>query len=246
MKTQQYESFHKKNKLQKRIIRQDNFTYHNVLSVLSSYLFPNISILDLGCGVGTLSFYIAQHGCEVLGLDVSRRAINLCKENAKQLDLVDKTEFLAGDFTTMNLKRKFDLILFSEVIEHLKDDKGALSKIYKLLKIKGFLILSTPSSNAPLYKLGFVNKFDKKVGHLRRYFPNELISLCEKTGFQVLEIRKTESVLRNSLFIFSFGDIFVHLANKISLFGRFITFIDNIFLRLFGESQLILIGKKKV
>jgi len=240
----QYESFHKNNKIQKRIIKQDNFTYRNVLSVLSNYLLLDINVLDVGCGSGALSFYMAQSGCRVLGVDVSKNAINLCKENAKRLGLINKIDFLVGDFTNMNLKRKFNLVLFSEIVEHLRNDKEALNKVYEYLKPKGILILSAPSQNALLYKLGLVKKFDKKVGHLRRYQLSELIKLCEDVGFKILETRKTEGFFRNLLFVFKSGDALLRLANRFSVFSFMITFIDNIFLKLLGESQIFLIAKK--
>jgi hypothetical protein len=132
--------------------------------------------------------------------------------------------------------------LFTEVIEHLPDDNMALKSIYKLLKPNGTLFLSTPSSNAPMHKLGLAKEFDKKVGHLRRYSKKEITSLIKKNNFKILEVVENEGVIRNFFFL---ND---HAGKLIRYFKFFIadiiTFIDNLSIKLFGESNYFIIAKK--
>lgn len=95
----------------------------------------------------------------------------------------------------------FDFIICLEVIEHIEDDKKALKNMFNLLKPSGKLIISTPSKNAPLYKLGVAGKFDKRVGHLRRYSLEELERMLDEVGFTILESYKKEGIIRNFLFL---------------------------------------------
>ena len=106
---------------------------------------------------------------------------------------------MSSSVEDLKLKDRFDLIICSEVLEHLQDDMKALLKMNILLKDNGGIIVSVPSVNAPLYKLGLAEKFDKRVGHLRRYSLNQIVSLIEKAGFKIEETYKTEGVIRNCL-----------------------------------------------
>ena len=76
-----------------------------------------------------------------------------------------------------------------------------MQKLYRdirsVLKPNGLLVITTPSLNAPLYRLGLLNRFDKEVGHLRRYTLSNLISLVENNGYKVIQSGRHEGVLRN-------------------------------------------------
>lgn len=238
-----HEKYHKRTHKQLRIISSGNFTYRILLPQIEKYLDPKIKkILDIGCGAGTLCLYLADKGYKITGIDISEKAIGECKKSAEVLGLKNKTEFLSGDFQTKAIPQKFDLIIFTEVIEHLENDTLALKKIHGLLNPNGILILSTPSQNAPLYKLGILKKFDREVGHLRRYKLDELMKLMKDQGFKIVETSKSEGIVRNFLFTNPIAGKSIKVINKIG--GNFVTFVDNISLKLFGESQLFIVAKK--
>ena len=116
--------------------------------------------------------------------------------------------------------------------------------IAKLLNKDGILLLSTPSLNAPLHKIGYARDFDNSVGHLRRYDIETLGKLCKNNGLKVLESRKIEGVVRNFLFLSP-------RAGKSVRFIKFfisdlVTFIDNLTIPVIGESNIILVAKEKM
>lgn len=236
-----HEKYHAKTKVQKKIISENNFTYRLIIPVIKNYLKPKMKILDIGCGAGTLDFYLANKGYDVLGIDISGKAISDCKKSTEYLKL-QNAKFQIVDFPNKSPRVKFDLVIFTEVIEHLKDDKLALRKISNLLNEDGILILSTPSKNAPLHKLGLTEKFDKDVGHLRRYDLKSLEKMCEETGLRILEAKKTEGLLRNFLFINSAAGKSVRFIK--SFISDFVTLTDNILLMFFGESNFIIVARK--
>lgn len=239
-----YHNYHKGIVLQKRVINNKNFTYRNIIKVLNSLTFGN-DVLDIGSGVGTIDFYLASRGKKVTGIEIAKEAIENAGESAILLGLQGYTDFIQGDFLQFKKKGNFDLIICSEVLEHLEDDKKALKKIYALLKKGGKLLVTVPSADAPLYRLGLTIRFDKRVGHLRRYRMDELISLLIKNKFEVMYKLKTEGLLRNFLFVFSLGNLPNRLSNRFPLISDILTLIDNVFLKLFGESNLIIVAKKK-
>lgn len=238
---EKHEIFHENTSLQKKIINEKNFTYRIILGILNTLLIRHGKVLDIGCGAGTISLYIASKGYPVLGIDISQNAIIACKKSAKAIGLKN-IRFQRITFPQSVPNEKFDYIICSEVLEHLKDDNLALKKIYLLLKNGGLAFISTPSKNAPLYRLGYAKNFDEKVGHIRRYTVENLIEQCKSLGFTIVATKKTEGVLRNFLFLNP-------IAGKLIRFIKFfqsdiITFFDEISLRLFGESQIIVIIQK--
>lgn len=237
-----YEKFHAELKLQKRIIRRNNFTYRNLIEIIEKYLEYAKSVLDIGCGVGTVDFYLASQGCNVVGIDISKKAISMAKENSKTFGLEKRMRFLNISFPEESIKGKYNLIIASEVLEHLCNDGLAIKEMKDLLVEDGKIIISTPSSNAPLYRMGLLEKFDKRVGHKRRYSEKSLNKLISKAGLKVDRIIKTEGILRNALFtIKPLGQITRFIKGPIS---DIVTFLDNIAIRLFGESNIYIIASK--
>ena len=239
-----YEKYHKETKAQKRVIDCKNFTYRLLLQTIEPQLASGRRVLDIGCGAGTLSFYLANKGLKAMGIDISTKAIKACRLTAKKLDLAGNTEFSVLDFSKKTIPGQYDLALCLELIEHLKDNKSAIRKIYDNLKDGGLVIISTPSKNAPLYKLGLTKREDKRAGHLRRYTMEELTGLLKEAGLKIVETKKTEGIFRNFLFYNRLGRLPLKFANRFSIISDIFTFIDNITLKLFGESQLIVVAQK--
>lgn len=242
--TQKYNDFHSSTSVQSKIINKNNFTYRNITSLIRKYVIgSNNKILDIGCGSGTISFFAASLGNLVMGIDVSDNAISACIKSSKRLNLSDKTQFKVTEFPDDYPAERYDFIFCFEVLEHLKKDKTALNKIFSLLKKDGVALISVPSKNAPLYKLGFANEFDRKVGHLRRYTDKELLKLCKNAGFKILEVKKTEGLVRNFLFLNKTAG---RLVRFIRLFlSDLVSFFDFITIKLFGESDIFIVVQRK-
>ena len=237
-----YENYHSSTKKQVKIISENNFTYINIIPILNSCLNKGIkNILDIGCGSGTISLHLASKGFKIKGIDISKKAIKACSDSAKSIGLKN-VDFQVYDFPNKIPDGKYDLVFFSEVIEHIPDDELALSKINKLLKPSGILFLSTPSKKAPMHKLGLAKKFDKEVGHLRRYTVEELKEKLKRNGFKVKNIYKKESILRNFLFLNPFAGKFIRFI-RFFIVDVF-TSVDNTLVNVFGESQIIIVAKK--
>lgn len=239
-----YEWYHRDRKLPKRIVGPKNFTYRTIISVLDKYC-KEKEILDIGSGVGTLDFYLASKGVEITGVEISERAFRVTQKSLRLFGLENKIHLERSDFFKFKTSRKYKFIICSEVMEHLKDDKQALKKIYHLLKPEGLLLLTVPSENAPLIKLGLIKNFDKRSGHLRRYSVEKLKKFLKINKFLIISTKKTEGILRNSLFVFRLN-LLIKIANRFTPVSDVLTFLDNIFLKIFGESQVIVVARKKV
>lgn len=237
-----YEGFHLKSKLQRRIIGPKDFTYRNIIGVLNRYLKGRRRVIDIGCGVGTVSLYIASKGLRVVGLDISSSAIHFARKSTRILGLNAFAQFYKSDFRSTDLKGKFDLVIASEVLEHLPDDQVVLEKLANLVKKGGIVFISVPLKSAPLNRLGLLESFDGRVGHLRRYELEDLRSKIKKTGLRIIYEGYFEGPIRNLLFT----NKSLGILNRIikGVLSDLVTFIDNISLSILGPSQVIIVAKK--
>jgi 2-polyprenyl-3-methyl-5-hydroxy-6-metoxy-1,4-benzoquinol methylase len=242
-----YNQFHGKPKIQKRIISASNYTYHNVIGCLHQLPVDiqkgGLNILDYGCGVGTISFYLAKFGNKVLGLDISDTAIKAAKISASSLNLKNVIYKKCSATTLQDLKNKqFDLIVCTEVLEHVDNDSFLLAQFNELLKHKGCLLISTPSVSAPLYKLGLLKSFDKNVGHLRRYDKISLVSNLQNAGFITNSISTGESVIKNVLFCINIFNPLVKFVR--GPIGYLMIKLEDPLVSLIGGSNLYVIATK--
>jgi SAM-dependent methyltransferase len=104
-------------------------------------------ILDIGCGDGSFIIKFRKH-CDVFGIDISQKAIDLAKEagvNAHKVDIsYEKLPFENG---------YFDMVYMGDVIEHLLNPDFAIKEVFRVLRSNGFLILSTPNLASWLNRL---------------------------------------------------------------------------------------------
>lgn len=243
-----YNKYHIKNSRYFKVINDNNVTYFYILPIIKQALglLKNkkevVKGIDVGCGVGTLAFYLALRNVNMEAYDVSLSAINICNEY-KKYSGTSNVHFHHKDVEKISPSKKYDLLLCTEVIEHLADDVKFLKKLKSVSHNGSILVLSTPSTSAPLYKLGFLKTFDREVGHLRRYDEVALKKLLEENGFQVIKLVKTEGLLRNLLFtVKPFGLLLKVIKGPLVPFFHA---IDNIAVKLFGESDLIVLARSK-
>ena len=108
-----------------------------------------IKILDIGCGGGLLSEPMKRLGAEVVGIDASKKNIQVAKIHAKKNKL-DIKYYCASpeNFVT---KTKFDVILNMEIIEHVDDVDFFLKSCSKLLKKNGIMFVATLNKTLKSY-----------------------------------------------------------------------------------------------
>ena len=118
-------------------------------------------VLDIGCGGGLISESLAKINAQVTGIDENIYNIKQAKEHAKinSLKITYKNQSLDSFFKKN--KKKFDLILCLEVLEHVDNVEKTIEKISKLMNPDGTLILSTINRN--LKSLIFAKIFGEYV-----------------------------------------------------------------------------------
>lgn len=97
-------------------------------------------VLDVGCSSGYLSAPLADRGNTIVGIELDPTAAREAEAYCEQV--------LVGDVESMEFPlepRTFDVVLLGDVLEHLREPVATLSRLRRLLRPGGRLVLSTPN-----------------------------------------------------------------------------------------------------
>ena len=139
----------------------------------------NMSILDFGSGSGTNINMLSEYG-KVDVYEKDKETSNFLKKKYKQ----KRISVLKKCFS----KKKYDLILAADVIEHIKNDKKIINNLNKILKKNGLIIVTVPAYQS------LFSKKDQALKHFRRYNRNSLKKLFN-SNFKTLKISYYNSLL---------------------------------------------------
>lgn len=92
------------------------------------------SILDLGCGTGTLTYQLAELCNKVVGVDSSENMINKAKIHYPNID------FMVCDALDLPFENEFDIVFSNAVFHWISDHNKLAENIYKVLKSNGLLV----------------------------------------------------------------------------------------------------------
>ncbi|MBI1325963.1 methyltransferase domain-containing protein [bacterium] len=104
-------------------------------------------VLDLGCGPGWSSIFLAGRGCEVTALDVSDDMLAIAAENAARLGFAGRITFRQGDMQSPALaidEGVYDSALVMDALHHCADDVAVLRNTYRALKPGGSIVVVEP------------------------------------------------------------------------------------------------------
>ncbi len=134
-------------------------------------------VLDIGTGTGANLRLLRQIGMPgAVGLDESEAAIRFCE--ARGFGPVRR-----GDIRQLPFEdASFDLVLATDVIEHVEEDARAVAEIRRVLAVGGFALMTVPAF-ASLWGLQ-----DDQSHHKRRYRREPLRELLAQAGFEIREL----------------------------------------------------------
>ena len=135
------------------------------------------TILEIGAGLGGLSRLLPQK--RLVLSDNNLEYIEFLRKNigVNTLLLNIETE------SPIKYHNHFDVILSSNVFEHIKDDQKAFDNCFQLLRKGGYMLLFVPA------RPEIFGSLDKALGHYRRYTKSDLAEKAEKAGFRIIKLR---------------------------------------------------------
>ncbi len=133
------------------------------------------TLLDVGCGDGTkLSMLQLDPDCAVVGVDISPVAVEMAKAT-----------FPRGAFHALDVQREappgqYEVVVCSEVLEHVKEDVEALKMIHQACA--GALVVTVPG--------GPFDATGRRWGHVRHYSRRELAEKLVTAGFEIVKLQR--------------------------------------------------------
>jgi 2-polyprenyl-6-hydroxyphenyl methylase / 3-demethylubiquinone-9 3-methyltransferase len=157
-------------------------------------------VLDVGCGGGILSDAMARKGANVLGIDLSTKALKVAQLHAMEAGTpsVEYRE-IAAESLADEMPGQFDTVTCMEMLEHVPDPSSVVAACAKLAKPGGWLFFSTLNRNPKSFLFAivvaeYVLKLLPKGTHEYAKFirPSELAHACRAAGLTMEASRGME------------------------------------------------------
>lgn len=163
---------------------------HIMRYVFASQFVRDKTVLDIACGAGYGSQYLACRADTVVGVDVSLNAVTYAKNNYAEKNLY----FLQGNALHLPFEDNFfDVVISFETIEHIKEYKNYVKEMKRVLTPDGVFICSTPHvkyTQHPHY-------------HVKEFYPEEffqVLKMCfdhvEQYGQFISVVTRVKDVIR--------------------------------------------------
>ncbi len=166
---------------------------HKIISKLVSKNYSEGKIVaDFGCGNCIWNDFNAK----VIGIDINNDLAQQAMEKKRIMKIIN------SDFLDTNIKNaSIDVVVCSEVLEHLQNFKEILLEQNRVLKKNGSLIISVPyDTNLSLWKWMFKAQcfiqgqifgneyYKKECGHINHFSPQKISQDVENAGFKIIQI----------------------------------------------------------
>jgi SAM-dependent methyltransferase len=164
--------------------RARNELIGDVAAAVSRDLPPGFRVLEVGCGAGAVLQRL-EAACprgQVIGMDPSLDGLRLARRRCG-------CPLVLGDANYPPFGATFDIVGLFDVLEHLPDDVGILTRMRGLLRPGGSLLLTVPADPS------LWSAFDEASRHVRRYRLPELEEKLRATGFEVTYITHFMQIL---------------------------------------------------
>lgn len=160
-------------------VMQEAVNYNRyLLDTVRRYAPANCRVLDFGAGSGQFALPLSQSGMDIVALEPDQTLRHMLR--AKGLHAVGSMQELADG--------TFDYSYTLNVLEHIEDDTEALRSLHAKLTERGKLLIYVPAFPV-LY-----TSMDAKVGHVRRYTRETLMSRVAAAGFHIERVAYADSV----------------------------------------------------
>lgn len=153
-----------------------------------------LKILDVGCGAGLLCEPLTESGASVVGIDATARNVEVARWHAAKMNLaVDYRLCLAEHVLETN--ERFDIVLNTEVIEHVADQEQLMNDCCDLVKPGGIMIVATLNRTVRSFLFAilgaeYVLRWLPRGTHNWRRFvrPEEIRAMIERHRLETIDV----------------------------------------------------------
>ena len=163
-----------------------NHTVVDILERLRLSLPDAPALLDIGCGGGQLASAARDLSYRVTGIECHPAALAVAQDRVDELlpvDLADQEKVTAALYD-----RKFDIILFADVLEHMPDPLSVLLFYLRFLKSGGRIVVSLPN----------IACWDRRLALLFGHFDYTASGIMDRTHLRFFTFRTAQALLREA------------------------------------------------
>lgn len=156
----------------------------------------NRSVLEFGCATGYFSRMLSEKGCHIVGVEINSDAAKQAQKYCDEIIVADL------DFTPLSEilpQRTFDVAIFGDVLEHLRDPWQVLESVRNHLNPGGFIVASIPNIAHGAVRLSLLqgNFNYQQYGildntHIRFFTKSSIIEMFDKAGYFLDAIDRTK------------------------------------------------------
>lgn len=158
------------------------------------------NVLDIGCGGGILSDSMARKGANVLGIDLSAKALRVAQLHALEAGTANvQYEEISAEALALERPAEFDVVTCMEMLEHVPDPSSVVKACSTLVKPGGWVFFSTINRNPKAFLFAilgaeYVLQLLPKGTHEFAKFirPSELAAQCRAAELELLQTRGME------------------------------------------------------
>lgn len=153
------------------------------------------TVLDVGCATGDVARVLNSRGCRVSGVEIDAESAELARPDLEELVITDlDTSPLSDHFKAGS----FDVVIFADVLEHLRDPVAVLRDSLSLLAPDGRVVISIPNVAHGSVRLALLqgrwNYTETGLldsTHIRFFTRSGFLTLLDEAGLAVDELRAT-------------------------------------------------------
>ena len=147
-------------------------------------------LLEIGCGHGDMLVEAYRRGFEVTGVEFGEHAAGIANKrlgfSAVSTGAID-TVALPDDY--------FDMVVFADVLEHVRDPRAFLRRVHEVLRAGGMVMLITPSLDSWSRRILGKKWMEYKIEHLFYFSARSIRLLLQDCAFAEIGVRSNRKVL---------------------------------------------------
>jgi 2-polyprenyl-3-methyl-5-hydroxy-6-metoxy-1,4-benzoquinol methylase len=182
-------------KFEKQPIK-DEQAFLNTVAKVKTYLSPTDTVLDYGCGTGTVSNLLAGDVHRIHAIDISSKMIAFATQKAAALGIQNIQHSKTTLFDKALDTERFDAVLAFNILHLSEDRQAVMQRIHHLLKADGLLISTTPCLRTRFSLMGVVEVLLRRLGivpNLRMPVISEFETAIRNTQFAIVDLEKPGS-----------------------------------------------------
>jgi len=165
------------------IVHRSKFTFKKINTIYKLIKFKKGTLLDCGCGEGYLLRFFNEIGYKCYGFDLSEKAVKTTSGEGLTVikgDLEEKIPF----------NKKFDIIICSDILEHIYNIESPIANMKSALKEDGILVISIPNDFTIFHRIKIlfgIIYYEIYSSHLHYFTQKQFRKILKENGLKIVK-----------------------------------------------------------